>query len=314
MDLSSHGLSRRPFRSAPDLELFTETTTHSAAVQAWADAFEARESLVLLDGDGGLGKTITALKFLERLPMDAVRFYLPSSRFAGPLEFFQSILFDAELPYQGLSEHEARLAVVERVIRGSEANVPLVFVLDEAHHLTDDLLEEIRLLSNYAGRDGSLLFFGLVALPSLRSRLDKAGWSSTFGRRLAVRVRLEPLDAEESVEFLRSQQTAAGRKRADLLTDEALELAAAARGVPRLLNQLATAAWCLAEQAGEKRIDAEAMMAALTQMELTAEDAEDELPMKVVSRTQSAGKAATPTGAPSADQRTERAKPKRKAG
>jgi len=314
MDLSRHGLKRRPFRTAPDLELFQPTATHTRAVQAWTNAYEARDALVLLDGDSGLGKTISALKFLQQLPADVVRFYLPSCRFAGPLEFFQSILFDAELPYRGLTEHEARLAVVERVIRGQASNAPVAFVLDEAHHLSDDLLEEIRLLSNYSGREGALVFFGLVALPSLRTRLDKAGWSSTFGRRLALRVRLEPLDADESSEFLRSQLLTAGRKRADLLTDEALELAAvAAVGVPRALNQLATAAWAIAEEAGESQIDAEAMMAAMMQMGLTAEEANDALPMKSVPKLHATVKLAIPADVPDAERRTERAKPRRKA-
>jgi len=272
----------RPFRPTPDTRLYCPTPTHDAALAGLRDALTSGDAVALLDGDAGLVKTVTVLKFLEGLDADVPRLFLPSARFSRPAELLQSILFDADLPYQGLSEHELRLGVTDLLLKRLPSGATTVLVLDEAQTLSAELLEELRLLGNLGTHSTRALFVVLVAWPSLRERLTKPE-SAAFGQRLGARFRLEALTEEESEEFLTGQLTLAGDRKHRLLDGEALSLAVAAgRGVPRLLNQLAATALAVATQAGATAADAEAMMAAMAQLGLVAEDGGDELPMQTV--------------------------------
>ncbi len=272
----------RPFRPNPDARLYCPTPTHDAALAGLRDAFAAGESVALLDGDAGLGKTVTVLKFLEGLDAGVPRLFLPSAHFARPAELLQSILFDADLPYQHLSEHELRLAVTDLLLKRLPAGATTVLVLDEAQTLSPELLEELRLLGNLGTHSARALFVVLVAWPTLRERLTKPEFHA-FGQRLGARFALEALSEEESEEFLLAQLTLTGDRKHRSLDAEALSLAVAAgRGVPRLLNQLAAGALAVAASAGATAADAEAMMAAMAQLGLVAEDGDDELPMQTV--------------------------------
>ncbi|MGL6097302.1 MAG: ExeA family protein, partial [Fimbriiglobus sp.] len=268
MDHTHFGLSRPPFRPTPDVDLYFPAAGHESAVAAMTTAYDDGAGIALIDGEPGTGKTLATLRFLNTLPADAPRVFLPAPRFARPADLFQAILFDFGAQYQGLSEHELRLAVTEHLLRGLTAGVQTVVVIDEAQHLGPDLLEEIRLLGNLESRAAKAVFVVLAALPVLRSRLGRADLAG-FAQRLAVRPRLEPLSAEESVGFLVHHIEACGGDAAELLTDEAAELlAAGANGVPRVLYQAAAAAFALAAVGGESTVDAEAAVEALAQLGL----------------------------------------------
>jgi general secretion pathway protein A len=276
MTLARSGRPLRPFRPTPDSRLFVATAPHAAALAGLRDAHDGGEAFALLDGAAGLGKSVTALAFLESLDDDAPRLYLPSARFTRPAELLQSILFDADLPYQGKSDHELRLAVTDLLLTRMPAT-PTVLVIDEAHDLPADVLEELRQLGNLGTHAAPALFTVLVAWPGLRERLAKPDLAA-LGQRLGRRLTLDPLTDDESAEFLQTQLDRADDP--DALDGEAAALAvAAARGVPRVLNQLAAAALRLAES---RPADAEAMLAGMAELGLVAEDGGDEVPMGTV--------------------------------
>lgn len=273
MDLSRFGLTRRPFRPAPDCESYFPAPSHEAAVTALNDAFADRDGLALIDGEPGVGKTLCVYRFLAGLPDGAPTAFIPNPRFARPADLFQAILFDLGVAYLGLSEQELRLAVADRLIRGlSESDAPAVIAIDEAQHLSAEILEEVRLLGNIEGRSAKAAFVVLCGLPDLRGRLGDARTAS-LSQRIAVRARIEPLTEEESANYLRHQIEACGGDPAELLGGEALSLLAAhCRGVPRLLNQAAAAAFGLTASADEGTVDAEPVLEALDRLGLAADE------------------------------------------
>lgn len=268
MDHAHFGLARRPFRPTPDTDAYFPAATHEAALTGLRHAFAARDGLALLDGDHGTGKTLVALRLLEGLDAAVPRVLIPASRFARPADLHQAILFDLGAEYRGLTEQELRLAVTEKLLGQLVEGHPTVIVLDEAQHLTADLLEEVRLLGNLESRSAKAAFVVLVAQPQLRERLA-APELAAFAQRVAARCRVEPLTAEESAEFVRHQLKAAGGRPDALVTDEALAvLAGRCKGLPRLLNQTAYLAFTLAAAAGADAVDAEAAVEALAQLGL----------------------------------------------
>jgi type II secretory pathway predicted ATPase ExeA len=268
MDFAHFGLTRRPFRPTPDTDSYFPAAAHEAALVALRTAFTAHAGLALLDGDPGTGKTLVALRFLEGLDAAVPRVFIPAPRFSRPADLYQAILFDLGAEYRGLTEQELRLAVTEKLLGGLIEGRPTVVVLDEAQHLSTELLEEVRLLGNLESRTAKAAFVVLVALPHLRERLAMPELAA-FAQRVSARCRVGPLSREESIEYLGQQINFAGGRPDALLTGESRELLAdRCRGIPRLLNQTASLAFALAATAGAEEVDAEATIEALAQLGL----------------------------------------------
>ncbi len=268
------GLARRPFRLAPDPAAYAPTPPHEAAATTLGRAFRHGHGVALVDGEPGTGKTLAGVRFLDSLPTDTPRVMLAAPRQAKPAELFQALLFDLGRPYQGLTEHELRLSVTGELLAAAETDRRMVVFLDEAHHLTPDAVEELRLLGNLESPSGPAVFVLLAGLPAVRSLV--AG-NPSLSHRLAARCRLVPLTVGESEVYLREQVRACGGRAEWVFVDEAVSLIAElAGGVPRALNRLAGLAMALAEEDGADAVDAEAVLAAAEQLELTVPNAEPE--------------------------------------
>lgn len=287
MDFARFGLSRRPFRPNPDPGGYVKREATESALAALHTALSRREAFALLDGEPGVGKTLLALKFLEELDSNSERVFVPAARLARPAELFQTLLFDGDEQYAGRSEHELRLAVTDRLLKSMRRG-PTVLVLDEAQHLHADVLEELRLLGNLAGRETSALFTLLVAQPELRPRLARAE-AAGFAGRLGARPTLAAMTESESGDYVLGQLGRAGDRSGRALTAEARGvLAASCRGVPRLVNRAAAAALEAAYAAGDSAADAEAVSDALAELGLEPREPDGELPE--VAPTPSAGR------------------------
>lgn len=283
MDLAHFGLSSRPFRPAPAAELYYPAGGHSAAADRLRASFEGGEGIAVLDGGPGSGKTLTAIRFLDALKGVATPVFIPSARLSRPAELHQAILFDLGKPYQGVGENELRLAVTEHWIGELAAGRRGAIVLDEAHLLSPELLEEIRLLDNLEARGTKAAFVLLVGLPGLRDTLARPGLES-LAQRTSCRARLDPLPVEEAVAFLHHQLTVCGGNPDRLLPDEPAGLIArAGRGIPRVLNQLAAESLAVAAAADQKSVDVEAVCEAVDRLGLPPLEPEpEEFPVEPV--------------------------------
>jgi type II secretory pathway predicted ATPase ExeA len=211
---------------------------------------------------------------LERIGDDANQVYLTNARFPDPTSFLQTILYDVSLPYEGKREQELRLVLTDFLLEQFAGGRRTVLVIDEAHHLSPDLLEELRLWGNLEADDARALQVVLAAQPPILERLQGASLA-TLSQRLKVRLRLDPLTLEQSARYISHQLRVAGGAR--LLSDEALDLLCrAGKGVPRILNQVADQALRVACAAGATAVDAEAVIEALeiVGLEIPAADPE----------------------------------------
>ena len=276
MDVESMGLTRRPFRPLPDTQSYVPTETSEQAIHALTQCYNAHDGLALLDAGPGLGKTMTALRFLEEVDSDT-HIWIPSPRFHGVADFHRAMLFDLGEEYEGLSENELRLRVADHLMDKLEQGEPTVIVIDEAQHLSTELLEEIRLMGNLESRSSKATFILLVAQPTLRMRLA-ASELAAIAQRIAVRAKLEPLDAEESRHYLKRQLAMAGGCLDELYDDEAIELLIQqSDGIPRVLNHAAYHALALMQVAENETVDVEAVIEALDQLGRAPSDEGPEL-------------------------------------
>jgi type II secretory pathway predicted ATPase ExeA len=274
---SHFGLERQPFRPSVDPDSYFPAPSHEEAIAALAAGFARRDPLVLIDGGMGVGKSLVARKWLDHLLPDVPRVIIPNAHAERPAALLQAILFDMGKPYQGLTEPELRLGVTGILLDSStESTFPTVLVLDEAQHLSQTALEEVRLLGNLETRRGSVLFIVLIAQPTLREALRRPGYE-LMAQRVSVQASVAPLTLEESADYIRHQLRAAGGESEKLFDDEVVNLiSAASGGIPRILNRIAALALELAASAESEHVDVEAGLEALNRLGLTPEEEDQE--------------------------------------
>jgi type II secretory pathway predicted ATPase ExeA len=275
MEGPQFGLRRQPFPTTPDSSVYYPATPHEQALAQLLQGLRDNEGMLLLTGDTGTGKTVLCHCLLHRLPANRQSILLTNSHLRDRTGLLQALLFDLSLPYEGRSEQEMRLALTECLLEIFRKGRQTIVLIDEAQHLNPDLLEELRLLGNLEGRTGKAVQVVLVGLPALLDTLAVPEMRS-LAQRLAVRTTLQPLDVQESADYLWHHLRVAGGKAEDIFSTEALQLLAqASGGVPRLLNQLARQALTLAATAGAEQIDAEVVLEVLASLGLEPTDGEE---------------------------------------
>jgi type II secretory pathway predicted ATPase ExeA len=266
------GFQRRPFPATPDSTCYYPATAHERALERLLQALRHGEGMALLTGEPGTGKTLLLHCLLERLGPDTTTAFLTNSHLADRADLLQAILYDLSQRYRARTEQELRLRLTEYLLSGFAAGRRTVLIVDEAQHLTPDLLEELRLLGNLEAGLGKALQVILAAQPSILQTLRRPELGA-LSQRLVVRTRVAPLALDEAADYLLHHVRAAGARPEAVFSEEALEvLARGTQGVPRLLNQAAHQALQLAESTDAELVDAEVALEALTCLGLGAED------------------------------------------
>jgi type II secretory pathway predicted ATPase ExeA len=266
MDLAPFGMTFRPFAPGPDPAGYYPAPAHDEVLNRTVAALSDDEPFVAIVGDPGVGKTLIAHLVLGQMPADTITAFVTNCHFARRQDLLQAILYEVGLPYAGRPEQELRLAFTDFAFAQHRDGRKTVVVLDEAHLLSADLLEEIRLMGNLETPRGRAVQVLLVGLPALLTTIDTPELAG-LAQRLTARAKLTPFILRECVEYLGFQVERAGGQPDHVFADEAIEvLARGSRGIPRVLNQAAHNALALTVKAGLETVDVEAAMESLVGM------------------------------------------------
>jgi type II secretory pathway predicted ATPase ExeA len=266
------GFRQRPFRPTPDSDGWYPATTHEQGLARLLRGIASDDALLLLTGEPGTGKTLLCHRLLDQFGADTPSAFLTNSHCDDRAGLLQAILFELSLPHEGRTPQEMRLALTEFLLAHYGAGRRALILVDEAQHLSADLLEELRLLGNLESAHGRAVQIVLIGQPAILDTLHRPELKAVQ-QRLAVRVRLEVLDVHESADYLLHHIRAACGRPERIITDEALTiLARGSQGVPRLLNQAAHQALTLAFEADAAQVDAEAALEALALLGLEANE------------------------------------------
>lgn len=235
------GLTRNPFDLTPDPSYFVATRRHNEALAALYYGIRWHRGFVVVTGEVGTGKTLL-LRCLLRLlqkSQDINYAYIFNCRLSS-VEFLQYVLADLGLDTTGKNKGELLFDLGRYLLARGEKRLTTVLIVDEAHHLSDDLLEEIRLLTNLETADEKLLQILLVGQPELDEKLDSYGLRQ-LKQRIAIRAQITPLTIEETNEYVRQRLIVAG---ADMLHGSPFPAATGtaiyrhSQGLPRLINTI----------------------------------------------------------------------------
>ena len=232
-------LKKNPFEITPDPSFLFATEKHNEALATLYYGVRRHKGFVVLTGEVGTGKTLLLRCLLQILRLSDVHHaYVFNSRL-GPMEFLQYVVADFGLPVSPNNKSELLLTLSRFVISRFKKRLTTVLVIDEAHHLTEDVLEEIRLLTNLETANQKLLQILLVGQPELDEKLDSINLRQ-LKQRIAVRAQLSPLEPEETAGYVRSRLQVAGNTTPDNVfpIETLMEIHRHSRGIPRLINTL----------------------------------------------------------------------------
>jgi general secretion pathway protein A len=234
-------LARNPFDLTPDPACLVPTERHNEALAALYHGVRQHKGFVVLTGEVGTGKTLLlrCLLGLLKESKDVAYAYLFNGRLS-PTEFLQYIVSDFGLPATGRSKYELLLDLGRFLASRGSKKMTTVLIVDEAHHLSAEILEEVRLLSNLETTDDKLLQIVLVGQPELDEKLDSVGLRQ-LKQRIAVRTQLCPLNAEETRHYIQRRLQIAGKDplSSSLFPEDAVATVYCySRGLPRLINTI----------------------------------------------------------------------------
>ncbi|MGA3316343.1 MAG: AAA family ATPase [Candidatus Korobacteraceae bacterium] len=238
---SFYSLERNPFELTPDPFFLFPTPRHNEALATLYHGVRRHKGFVVLTGEVGTGKTLLLRCLLQllRQSKDVAYAYIFNSRLS-PIEFLQYIARDFGLPASGRNKTEILWDLSNYVTARGSRKLTTVLVVDEAHHLSADILEEIRLLTNLETTQEKLLQVLLVGQPELNDKLDSAAlWQ--LKQRIAHRSQLAPLDLNETRGYIERRLQVAGSSSNGFLVFLPDTIAAVyrhSRGIPRLINTI----------------------------------------------------------------------------
>lgn len=231
-------LQQNPFEITPDPAFLFPTKRHNEALAALYYGVRRHKGFVVLTGEVGTGKTLLVRCLLQLFNRENVAYAYVFNSLLAPLEFLQYIAGDFGLPSSGKTKSDLLLLMGSYLIERHRKKQTTVLVVDEAHHLSPAVLEEIRLLTNLETSQQKLLQILLVGQPELDDKLDSFELRQ-LKQRIALRAHLEPLTREETAKYVqrRLQLAGANSHAEDLFGAETLAAVYHhSRGIPRLIN------------------------------------------------------------------------------
>jgi general secretion pathway protein A len=232
------GFSECPFSLSPDPAFYFRSAQHEEVLANLTYGVEARKGFIVLTGEVGTGKT-TMLECLRDF-LDA-RHIAFASLFNSRLtveQFFQMLAYDLDLDCDRNSKAEVLFALNSFLLQQAEQGKTAALILDEAHNLADDVLEEVRLLGNLETRRGKLLQIVLAGQAELDRRLEVPALRQ-LKQRIVLRCRLEPFSAVDTADYIAARLEKAGMTQQTVFPPEVLaEIHARSEGIPRLINSI----------------------------------------------------------------------------
>jgi general secretion pathway protein A len=235
-----------PFTLAPDPRFLYRSESHEEAINLLLQSVRRKEGFIVLTGDIGTGKTTVCRALLQQLDLSTFT-SLILNPFLSAEELLREILLDFGVVSRDAvrsgrlaraSKHELVSTLHEFLlsliaIRGSG-----VLIIDEAQHLSPEVLEQIRVISNLETNDAKLLQIVLVGQLNLLDVLANPQMRQ-LDQRISLRVMLKPLTREEVEAYIAHRLWVAKGADAVRFEPDAIDAVhAISKGIPRVINLL----------------------------------------------------------------------------
>jgi type II secretory pathway predicted ATPase ExeA len=246
-------LKTKPFAMIPDPASLYPSSQHSRALTMMEYAIASYAPFCVLTGNIGSGKTTLLRHFLRKLGAGFKVGLISNThvRFDSIHPWVLSALEIVPCDDSDIAQYEA---LVDYFVRQYAQGRRTLLVVDEAHNLSAENLEELRLLSNINSEGDISVQVLLVGQPELRSKLESPELEQ-FAQRVSVDCHLSPLNLQEVAAYILHQLAVAGGRNSPFDREAVAFIYARTGGVPRLINQLCDIALLYAYAERSQAID-----------------------------------------------------------
>jgi general secretion pathway protein A len=274
MYLSFYQLKEEPFRLTPDPRFLHLALPHRTVLSSLVEGVLQHKGIITVTGPVGTGKTTLLHTTLHLLGNQKVsKTPIASAFLLNPTlskdELLEAILDEFEIPCTSTSKPRRLAALNQMLLETQQRGGTAVLIIDEAHLLSPELLEEIRLLSNTDSYREKLLQIILSGQPEMQPLLARPEMRA-LQQRIATRCQLRALTQPETRAYVAERLHAAGLRTASPFSGPVLEeIQRYTNGVPRLINLLCDACLTLGHASQLTQIPANIVEEAATSLELT---------------------------------------------
>ena len=238
MYLDFYGIKEKPFTLSPDPRYLFYSHWHKEALSQMIYAITQQHGSMVLTGDVGTGKTTWINALLHCLPKN-LSICKINHTILSPKALIQIICREFGIDIKNKSQVELTFELHEYLESNHRAGKKSILILDEAQNLGENVLEEIRLLSNFEAEQEKFLQIILVGQPELDVKLSNMKLRQLL-ERVSFKFRLERLNLEETRSYINLRLKVAGSQNGSELfeTDSINKIHFLSGGVPRCINIL----------------------------------------------------------------------------
>jgi general secretion pathway protein A len=264
--LEYYGLTEPPFDITPNPRFLFYSAKHREAFNHLLYGIRERKGFVQLTGEVGAGKTTLCRALLEQLDGQFSAALILNPVLAAD-QLIKAIALEFGLDVKGMDRLDIIAEINYFLLQQVERARDTVLIIDEAQDLTDELLEQVRLLSNLETDNRKLLQIVLMGQPELRDRLNNPRLSQ-LRQRITVRYHLQPLNRQEVNQYIRHRLQVSGANGAPYFTQPALwRVNRYSGGIPRLVNAVCDKALLAGFVQQSERVDYRMVGRAIRELE-----------------------------------------------
>jgi type II secretory pathway predicted ATPase ExeA len=254
MFLDFYKMKEQPFGVTPDPRFLYLGQSHREALASLYYGIQSDRGFVALIAQPGLGKTTLTFQLLEKLQQASRTVFLFQTQ-CNTKELFHYLLNGLGVDVQGMELVSMHNKLNEILCREMLAGRRFVLAIDEAQNLDPEVLEAVRLLSNFETSRDKMLQILLIGQPQLAKKLASPELEQ-LQQRISMFAKLEPFGSEDTARYIANRLQVAGYEGGPLFSPGALRLIAKqSQGIPRKINGLCFSALSLACAMGLKQVD-----------------------------------------------------------
>ena len=250
------GLEEIPFSVTPDPRFSYSNSLYREAFATLRYGIETRKGFIVITGEAGTGKTTLLRRLMRTLEATVHTAFIFNTHLAFT-ELLRLVLSDLGVAHSATNDRLTLITELnDYLIEQLHEDHIVSLLVDEAQGLSDEMLEELRLLSNLETDRAKLIQIVLMGQPELERKLDQPELRQ-FKQRVAVRCRLAPLRSDEVASYINSRLDTVGYEGKELFDLGSVQkIALYSKGIPRLINVICDNALLIAYAISQSKVSA----------------------------------------------------------
>jgi general secretion pathway protein A len=235
MYLDHFGMSKAPFQIAPDDRFLYLSPKHAKALVYMNYAVRQPDGFVIITGEIGCGKSTLVKRLLRKVKGNSVCFHLPFTNLKNN-ELLGFLARQAKIGVSQSDKVSLIYALTDYLRDITSCGMPCILIVDEAQNLTQENLEDIRMLAALEGPNGSMLRVIMLGQPEF---MNTVNLSEQMKQRVKLHYHLTGLSREEIPQYIKFRLEVSGTKNLNLFNEDLMDtIFEITNGIPRLINKI----------------------------------------------------------------------------